>query len=647
MHSTNSSAKRTSGGSVTCRATLVGLVGAVGLNVLAVMAYIESSADFCSDYCGAGIVIVFALICVGNLMVRQVREAWALERRELVVVFIMVLVSGAIPTEGLCGFFVRGVVAPFYSSDKRMIEEMLPRIPTWLAPQGDEPIRWFFDGMPHGASIPWDAWVVPLFFWLLFILSLYFVSLCVLVVLRKQWVQHERLAYPVARLGVEMVEGQVETPDRPSIYRNGFLWLGAAVPTFFHAFQALNAIWPTVPFTKLCGYRVAGLGIFNVWWDVNFPVIGFSYFISLDVAFSLWFFYLFCTAQNGIFTYLGVLPEGNDVQSYSRPPMAHQCAGGLIVLVIAMLWIARKQIWIAVREVVAPSSPPADEDEVLPYRVAVIGAVVGFLFLAKWLQCAGMSFWCAFGFMLAVFILLIALTRAVTQAGIIFVKSPMLPAMFMLRTIGAKALGPDNVAWFAHTMILFGDTRAQMMPFMANGLKLAEVAGPGKRRLAWVMGLVVVACFAAAFITLVYNAYTRGANNCRWILSPQLWGYGQTLSQVKNPTDVNPLRLVFTCIGALFTLFLMWMQKWFAWWPFHPIGFVFSTNYGIARSWLGIFIGWLIKLTVLKVGGLRLYKSYMPFFIGLILGEFISAGAFGALLYFGFDVQPPRFWPNL
>ena len=258
-----------------------------------------------------------------------------------------------------------------------------------------------------------------------------------------------------------------------------------------------------------------------------------------------------------------------------------------------------------------------------------------------------MSFWAALVFMLAVFSMLIGLTRAVTQAGIIFVKGPMLPAMFVLRTIGAKTLGPENVAWFGHTMILFGDTRAQMMPFIANGLKLSDMTGQHRRRLAWAAGLAILACIGASFYVLVYMAYTRGANNCRWILSPYLWGYGQTLSEVRNPTDVEPGRLAFTGIGALFTLMLMYMQKWFPWWPFHPIGFVFSTNYGIARSWLGIFLGWLVKWTVLKVGGMRLYNSYMPFFIGLILGEFISAGAFSCLLYFAFDAKLPSFWPNL
>ena len=632
---------------VTWRAAIVGISMGAALNAVSILSFIKSSADYCSDYCGAGIVIAFALVCVGNMMVRQVRQAWAMNASELAVVFILLLVAGAIPTEGLMGFFVRGVVAPFYSSDVRMIEDMVPRIPMWLAPQGEDTIRCFFEGLPKGASIPWDAWIVPMIFWMLFVITLYFVSLCVLVVLRKQWVYNERLAFPVAKLAVDMIEGQFETPNKPSIYRDWRLWMGMAIPTFFHFFQALNTLWPSVPFAKLCGYRVPGLGLFNVWWDVNFPVIGFSYFIGLDVAFSLWFFYLFSTVQNGVLTYFGVCPESNDVQSYSRPAVAHECTGGLIVLVIALLWVGRKSIWIALREAFTRPKKRTDGDEVISYRTAVFGALIGFLFMARWLEFAGMDYWVAFVLMVAVFFMLIALTRAVTQAGIIFVKGPMLPAMFVLRTIGAKTLGGENIAWLAHTMILFGDTRAQMMPFLANGLRLTDMIGKHKRRLAWVGGVAVAAFIGVAFFTLVHMAYTRGANNCRWILSPNMWGYNQTLSQIKNPTDVRVSRLVFTAIGGAFTLFLMYMQKWFAWWPFHPVGFVFSTNYGIARSWLGIFLGWLIKWVVLKVGGMRLYRECMPFFVGLILGEFLSAGAFTFLLAVAFDLAPPSFWPNL
>jgi hypothetical protein len=40
--------------------------------------------------------------------------------------------------------------------------------------------------------------------------------------------------------------------------------------------------------------------------------------------------------------------------------------------------------------------------------------------------------------------------------------------------------------------------------------------------------------------------------------------------------------------------------------------------------WCATFVGWLIKWLVLRYGGMRLYRRAFPFFIGLILGDYVS-----------------------
>ena len=43
------------------------------------------------------------------------------------------------------------------------------------------------------------------------------------------------------------------------------------------------------------------------------------------------------------------------------------------------------------------------------------------------------------------------------------------------------------------------------------------------------------------------------------------------------------------------------------------------------------FISWVAKLIILRFGGLRLYRQASAFFIGLVLGEFVTASFWGVI----------------
>ena len=71
---------------------------------------------------------------------------------------------------------------------------------------------------------------------------------------------------------------------------------------------------------------------------------------------------------------------------------------------------------------------------------------------------------------------------------------------------------------------------------------------------------------------------------------------------------------------------LMLLQRYFLWWPLHPIGFIVSTNWVMNNIWFTVLLAWLIKSCVLKYGGPRIYQKTVPFFMGLTLGHFIAGG---------------------
>jgi hypothetical protein len=81
----------------------------------------------------------------------------------------------------------------------------------------------------------------------------------------------------------------------------------------------------------------------------------------------------------------------------------------------------------------------------------------------------------------------------------------------------------------------------------------------------------------------------------------------------------------------------------FFWWPFHPAGFAITTSWGMNIIWSCLFVSWLIKWVIMKYGGLKMHQRAIPFFLGLILGEF-TVGSLWTLIGITFGIQTYGFW---
>jgi hypothetical protein len=71
--------------------------------------------------------------------------------------------------------------------------------------------------------------------------------------------------------------------------------------------------------------------------------------------------------------------------------------------------------------------------------------------------------------------------------------------------------------------------------------------------------------------------------------------------------------------------------------PFHPAGYVLNTSFANDFFWCDMFVAWAIKSLLIRYGGASALRAALPFFLGLILGDFVTGSVWsiiGAVFHF-------------
>ena len=93
---------------------------------------------------------------------------------------------------------------------------------------------------------------------------------------------------------------------------------------------------------------------------------------------------------------------------------------------------------------------------------------------------------------------------------------------------------------------------------------------------------------------------------------------GDTQSQ--NAMTLGQYEVWFTGAGILLFVLLLKLRHWLIWWPLAPVGFAICFASTIRDSILSIFLAWLIKSILMRIGGTTSYEAGQRFFIGLLIG---------------------------
>ena len=168
------------GDGVTPRAVLIGLVLVVGFTVFGCFGVLLRYELIGTGYLPRGAVCLLLALVGANAVMRlgrRIAPRWALSARELLLVFLMLLMVGAIAGQEFSQHVYLNILGTVYyatpdiAPPELYLEDINPMLVPDTSPEAPA-IRWAYEGLPPGRSVPWRAWVTPLLVWTPFFLSL-------------------------------------------------------------------------------------------------------------------------------------------------------------------------------------------------------------------------------------------------------------------------------------------------------------------------------------------------------------------------------------------------------------------------------------------------------------------------------------------
>lgn len=623
---------------ITLRSFLIGI-----LCVIAICAvtpynnhYVDNPSYPSSNHLPLGpLFLITILILVFNVALGKIHPRIKLSQTEVTIIWCMMIVAVSIPSKSFTEYLLPDLVAPYYlATPENEWQELFHQyIPSWLAPKDQKAVFYFYRGSPV-RGIPWNSWIKPLTAWSLYALGLYAMMYCMSVIVRKQWVEHEKLTFPLVKLPAEIMKEPEVGSLFNSFLKNHGLWIGFAISASIHVFNGLSANFPHIP--RIPTQFSLNLLLTEKPWNAILPipitiqpsVIGISYLLTLRVSFSVWFFFLFYKFEcllGGIFGFR--MPSSPGEFGFTKSFASHQEMGAFIVVTIFLIWKAKSHLKNVIKGIFIKVE---DSDEPLPYRWAFIGLILSIVLQVLLSQFMGMTTIVALFITLGFGIMSLIFTWQVSSAGILRVDSTFEPMMTLISISGGRRIGSANFTIDSIQARGFRTDISQLpMPTIMNAFRICDDSKVNKRWLSLALFSAILIAFPISSYFFVSLSYKHGGENLsswNYYNGPQS-AYDALVNRINNPSETVWSDISFIFMGAIFTTFIMFMYQRFLWWPFHPIGCTTGSSWGIQEMLFSIFMGWLLKYIILRYGGLRGYRSAYPVFLGLIFGEYMIGGA--------------------
>lgn len=613
------------------------LIASVLLLLIAVA--VRHSEIVTGRYITSGVppVLAFAtllLVISVRPVLRRIHPRLELDNRQTLLLFIMMTVGIWLAGPyGVRAFLPHLMALTYWGQSQASLAPYADHLPDWYAPKDVEAARLYYEGSRYG-EVPWGIWVPLLLRWAPFFVAVFAGSLCLMLLLRRQWLHSERLSFPLLNLPLSMAAdgGARYAGGRRSLFRHPLFWIGFGVAAVFNFLNIGRALIPTIPAPGF-SHRLSSVGFQRPFTPLNsvtffymIETIGLGYFVPLDITFSAWFLYLVEKAVGIVGIALGY-----DAPGY--PFIQEQSAGAYLACGLLLVWGARRHL----AETWRLAWYGGGREE----RLAWIGLGLSSAFVVGWAWAAGLAPGVALPYFLVLgcFVLVYARIRAETGVPLEWTYPYAMPKETVLNALsvpGITSMGGvrsmvifSSLAWLSRHHL-----SEAMAGYQIDGLKLSEQEEIGRRTLITALLVAFAVGMAGALWAHLSGYYQIGSNAAaggmgEYRANVALQEYQQMASRISAPPLRDWTRLTANGAGFGAAMAMAAIRARIPGSPFHPLGFILATAYGDhTTAFFPLFMAWALKLTILKAGGLKMYRAGMPAFLGLAIGHFFLAGIF-------------------
>ena len=566
-----------------------------------------------------------------NYILKKIWPGAVLSQRELMVIYVMLTVGSAFSGHDCMPRLMGLITYPRrYATPENDWEALFFRyLPAWLVITNPKTVMGFYEGETNfftGGYL--DDWLAPILAWSFAIFLLLLIFLFITVILRKEWVERERLSYPIIQVPLEITR-----ESGRSIFKSRLLWIGFAIAAGIDIINGLNYFYPALPQIPVKTHNLSQYITGKPWNAMGstplrfYPFLtGLSFLLPLDISFSCVFFYLFGKAQRVVGSVAGIH------YTPGFPFFGEQGTGALLALLAFALWGTRRHLARVAASLFRPSRTGDDSNEALSYRNAMLGLILCVLLFIGFCMKAGMSAWICVVFLGIYLAIVLGLIRIRAVMGPpIHAIGYVTPQYIMVSLLGTRRVARGNLTLLSLLNWLSGASyasfRTHPAPSQMEAFKIADRIRMSNRKM---LIVIVIGCLAGIGSSLwlyPYVIHKEGveAGDAEQILAGGSEAYSFLSNWLSNPQPPNLIGGAVMGVAFVFNMVIVFLRTRFLWFPLHPAGYVIGVAPGtIDKYWFTLLLCVVIKVLLLKYGGIKAYRKAVPFFIGIFFWALVS-----------------------